>query len=89
MLVHPSSGFTRDELASRLAKNGIETRPTFFALHTMPVYTPYKGNNSLDNSIFIAEHGLSLPSYADINDDELENVINAINNTYSVKSFNQ
>lgn len=88
LLVKPESGFTRDELATRLAKNGIETRPAFFPMHAMPVYAAYKGDRSFSNSIYISEHGLSLPSYADITEEELENVVKAIDKAYSVKSFN-
>ena len=78
ILVQPESGFTRDELALKLAKNGIETRPAFYPLHEMPLYSPYQFNASLANSRYISEHGLSLPSYADITNDELNFVIDAV-----------
>jgi perosamine synthetase len=87
LLVLPESSFSRDELAKKLAKNGIETRPAFFPLHHMPLYAPYQNNNDFFNSKFVSQHGISLPSYADITDEEIKDVAKAIKNAFAVKEF--
>lgn len=87
ILVDAQLGITRDELADRLKKNGVETRPAFFTLHEMPIYSEYKGNRSFENSLYVSRHGLSLPSFADISKQEQEAVIETIKNVYTIKSF--
>ncbi|MBK0382077.1 aminotransferase class V-fold PLP-dependent enzyme [Pedobacter sp. SD-b] len=88
-LIKESSKFNREELAERLAKNGIETRPTFYPMHSMPIYAKYGRKEDLKNSIYISETGLSLPSYADITMEELENVTAAIATAFTTIAFNQ
>src|SRR5690606_34134029 len=61
-LVKPESPFTRDELISFLAANGIESRRVFYPLHEMPPYTKYGKASELANSIAISQTGISLPS---------------------------
>jgi perosamine synthetase len=85
--VHPESGFTRDEIINKLAKNGIEARPAFYPLHAMPIYSQYKGNRAFKNSIYVSKHGLSLPSYVDITKEEQNNVIEGVKNIYAMKEI--
>lgn len=87
LLVDSQFGISRDELIDRMKKNGIETRPAFFPLHEMPVYEVYKGNRSFENSKYISIHGLSLPSFTDLTNEEQEAVIVAIEKVYAIKSF--
>lgn len=51
---------TRDRFISFLAKNNIETRPLFYPVNKMPVF---KSPREYPNSAFIADHGISIPSY--------------------------
>lgn len=87
ILVKPGFGFDRDELIDRLAKNGIETRPAFYPLHEMPLYAQFRGNRKLSNSKFISDNGLSLPSYVDLKEEELINIIKSLEAAFSVKSI--
>lgn len=87
MLVNPPSGFTREALQQSLAKSGVESRPAFFCLHTMPVYEAYKQDRSFDNSAYISAHGLSLPSYIDLTQEELTHIMRTIKDLYSIKSL--
>ena len=45
--VEDELGLTRDELASRLLVNGIETRPVFEPLHLMPPFERFAGDGSI------------------------------------------
>jgi perosamine synthetase len=58
-------GHTRDDLAHLLAEDGIETRPFFVPLHTLP---PFRGQSRarqehLPETDYLAERGLNLPTY--------------------------
>lgn len=53
----------RDEVMKFLAKNGIETRPFFYPMHTMPVYKKINKNKDLKISEDIAVRGINLPTF--------------------------
>ncbi|MEW6188206.1 MAG: DegT/DnrJ/EryC1/StrS family aminotransferase [Thermodesulfobacteriota bacterium] len=55
----PDSGKNRDELISRLAQAGVESRPVFYPIPEMP---PYQGSGSFPTTSIISRGGLSLPS---------------------------
>ncbi|QWE02843.1 DegT/DnrJ/EryC1/StrS aminotransferase family protein [Polynucleobacter sp. JS-JIR-II-b4] len=73
ILVDPTK---RDGLREFLLENGIETRPLFYPVHTMPMYS-----NSFQ-SHRVAEdlgwRGLNLPSYPSLEDDEILLICNCI-----------
>jgi len=71
LILSPNSDFSRDEFMAEMGKRGVETRPIFFPLHTLP---PYRRNIKLENSEFISANGLSLPSGPNISDDEIDYV---------------
>lgn len=54
----------RDALRESLAAAGIETRPAFHPVHTMPMYN--KSNVALPIACKIASRGINLPSWAGI-----------------------
>ena len=56
--VEDELGLTRDELASRLLVNGIETRPVFEPLHLMPPFERFAGDGSFPVTDEIAATGL-------------------------------
>jgi perosamine synthetase len=65
-------------LSSELLALGIETRPFFFPLNSMPPYIDYKKSESLSNSIWLSEHGLSLPTSVDLTDGELQFITRSV-----------
>lgn len=89
MLVKPGYGFTRNELIERLAKNGIEGRPAFYPLHAMPVYAKpeYLRGQEFPNSKYVSEHGLSLPSYVDLTEEEIADIIKSVETAFALKSI--
>lgn len=54
----------RDPLRSHLRENGIETRPLFYPLHLMDIYS--RPNEVFPVSEDIAFRGINLPSYPDL-----------------------
>lgn len=52
----------RDEVLARLNDVGIETRPVFYPMHTLPMYTDSNKEGKFPVSERIAKNGLNLPS---------------------------
>lgn len=76
-------GCTRDELATRLMSVGIETRPFFIPLHTLPPFA--SGSRARQEHLPItdnlANRGLNLPTYSTMTDQEVRYVIDAVRAT--------
>ncbi len=59
----------RDNLREFLMKKGIETRPTFYPVHTMPMYShKYEWHPVAEN---IGRSGINLPSYPGLKKDDV------------------
>jgi perosamine synthetase len=67
----------RDELMSYLKDKGIETRPMFYPIHTMPMY--FKQYVPLPVCENISKRGISLPSYPTMTDDDVIFVSESVN----------
>ena len=66
----------RDDLRKYMEEKGIETRPTFYPVHTMPMYSHKYQKHS--NAEYIAYRGINLPSFPAITDEEQDYVIEAV-----------
>jgi perosamine synthetase len=66
----------RDELRNHLALNGIETRPTFYPVHTMPMYSQRYERHTISENI--ALRGINLPSHPGLSDAEVKRVVDTI-----------
>ncbi|MFT7723388.1 MAG: DegT/DnrJ/EryC1/StrS aminotransferase family protein [Roseateles sp.] len=62
----------RDPLRRHLARAGVETRPAFSPVHTMPMYAARYQRHPVAEDI--AWRGLNLPSYPAITDAELQEI---------------
>lgn len=71
----------RDDLRKYLEEKGIETRPTFYPVHTMPMYSHKYQKHS--NAEYIAYRGINLPSFPAITDEEQDYVIDAVKSFFS------
>jgi perosamine synthetase len=73
-------GKNRDELAEALARDGIETRPFFIPLHTLPPFREASARRSgiLPTTEAFAERGLNLPTYTQLERKEVEFIAAAI-----------
>lgn len=59
----------RSYVTARLDLHGVETRPAFAPVHTFPMYAT---GQTLPVTQRIADHGLSLPSYRGLTEDDVE-----------------
>jgi len=75
-----SYGRTRDELADLLTENGVDTRPFFIPLHTLPPFR--EGSRARGENLPVTDHlaasGINLPTYAALSDDDLDYVCDLI-----------
>ncbi len=70
----------RDQLREHLAQLKIETRPTFYPVHTMPMYAiKYLQHKTAED---LASRGINLPSYPDLNKDDVDFICNSIKSFY-------
>ena len=62
-----------DTLINKMKKYGIETRPCFYPIHEMPIYSKYVSEKTnYKNSEFISRHSISLPSSVNLSDKEIK-----------------
>lgn len=71
----PAFGMDRDTLARALEARGIDTRPAFVPVHTLP---PYREPRVLHNAQRVARRGLTLPSAASLTWDDQEYVVTCL-----------
>ena len=67
---------TREELRDYLKKAGIETRPTFFPVHTMPMFS--QRYQKLPIAEYLGWHGINLPSWPDLTDEDIQYITGTI-----------
>jgi perosamine synthetase len=78
--------FMRDALRRHMAENRIETRPVFYPVHTMPMYSTNFQRFPVAEDI--AWRGINLPSYPTISDQEIVAVTDTIRNFFRQDSNN-
>jgi perosamine synthetase len=64
----------RDRLMARLHEEGVETRPVFFPVHSLPPYREAARGEEFPVAERLARRGLSLPTWAGLGDDDLSYV---------------
>ena len=64
-------GTDRDRVIERMRRRRIDTRPTFYCAHDMPMYSSPR---PLATSREVAARGLSLPSYPTLSDEDVRRV---------------
>lgn len=69
-------GADRDRLRAALAAAGVETRPAFHPVHTMPMYNNGKTNLPVVQNI--AARGINLPSWHNLSDTDLQQIVSII-----------
>lgn len=70
ILIEEAYGKSRDDVIKMLANNGVETRPFFYPMHTMPVYK--KDSEGLKNAESIALKGINLPTFHELSDEDIK-----------------
>lgn len=72
---------TRDNLRDHLRSFGIETRPTFYPIHTMPMYS--QKYHKLPVAEYLGWRGINLPSYPDLQLEDVKFICNKIKDYFS------
>jgi perosamine synthetase len=68
----------RDSLIVQLAERGIETRPFFWPMHSLPMHQGYAGGSLYPVAERLAAKGLCLPSSAALSDEDLSYVCDQV-----------
>ena len=76
----PDFGLSRDELVRLLAREGIDTRPFFMPLHTLPPFREgaLRRGDVLPVTNVLGQTGLNLPTYSGLTHGDLERIATAI-----------
>jgi perosamine synthetase len=83
LLVQPAFGCTRDELAAGLATAGIDTRPLFIPLHTLPPYQKHGVRcGRLTVTEQLADQGLTLPTYPSLAPSQVDFICDTIKHVH-------
>ncbi len=77
-LIVEAAPFKREELMNYLNNLGVETRPVFFPINIMPPYLQYGKHEELLVSNQISNSGMSLPSSANLTQDEILYICNGV-----------
>jgi perosamine synthetase len=70
----------RDALRKHLSDNGIETRPTFYPVHTMPMFS--HTYHKIKTAEEIAIRGMNLPSWPELKKEQVLEVCDVIKSYY-------
>jgi len=70
----------REELRNHMRGDGIETRPTFYPVHTMPHFTGKYQKHPIAEKI--GWNGINLPSWPDLTDEEVGYICKSIKAFY-------
>ena len=69
VIIEDEFGLTRDEVRARLREAGIETRPFFYPVHTLPMYNT---GQSLPIAENLGRRGINLPSSATLTPEDID-----------------
>jgi perosamine synthetase len=68
-------GRTRDEVMAGLAERGIDSRPFFVPIHTLPPYRDARVAGELLHTDALGQNGIMLPTYNQLTDDAIDEVV--------------
>jgi perosamine synthetase len=74
---------SRDSLRHHLENAGIETRPLFNPVHTMPIYPGRKGDFPIAENL--SDCGINLPSYPELTNYEIDFIAGSVNEYFNGK----
>jgi perosamine synthetase len=66
----------RNELKLFLIEHGIETRPMFYPIHTMPIYSQKYEKHQVAEGL--ARRGINLPSYPGLSKEDISEIVSVI-----------
>jgi len=77
VIVEDEFGLGRDELRDRLRAAGIDTRPFFYPVHTLPMYNT---GQSLPVAEDLGRRGINLPSGATLTPEQIDYICDTLSN---------
>lgn len=69
---------TRSSVVKSLTADGIDSRPFFIPLHTMPPYAGVAADGDLPVTMDLASRGLNLPTFPEMTSAEVKRVVDAV-----------
>ena len=75
VLITPDYPLSRDALYTRLREHGIDSRPFFYPIHTMP---PHHTDEHFPIAEKLSQQGINLPSSVNLTDEDLQRIALAI-----------
>ncbi len=78
VVLDPKIWQERDQVMRLMGECGIETRPIFYPAHTMPPYFDANRNGKFPVADNISQNGISLPTWAGLNEDQIERICCAL-----------
>ena len=75
ILIEDKFGISKDELVERMDKMGIETRPIFYPISSMP---PYNEGNSFPVAEELSKKGICLPCWVNLSKQDIELIAKVI-----------
>jgi len=75
VLIEKEFGMSRDQLASRLAAEGIDTRPFFVPMHRL---TPYRTKKHFPVAEDLSRRGISLPTFNSLDEKSIRRICKTI-----------
>jgi len=78
VVVEDEFGRSRDDTADHLQRRGIETRPFFIPIHTLPPYHSARTGSDLSHTTWLSHRGLNLPTFVQLTDAEIDRVCDVL-----------
>ncbi|MEM6885660.1 MAG: aminotransferase class I/II-fold pyridoxal phosphate-dependent enzyme [Verrucomicrobiota bacterium] len=88
-LLDDELNISRDDLAERLKRNGIDSRPVFQPLHQMGAFEKYAGGKSFPVTENLARRGLSLPSSTALSREEVRHIARTVKRILNVREMQE
>ncbi len=78
LVIHDDERSVRDELIPYLLKQGIDSRPVYYPLHSMPPYVGHQDGGEFPVAEQISKRGLNLPTWAGMTKEDVKYICETI-----------
>ena len=78
LVLDRGAGSVREDLIPYLLQHGIDTRPVYFPLHTMPPYAEKSGIDGFPVASRVSQKGINLPTWAGVAEEDIRYICEKI-----------
>ncbi|HEX9962248.1 MAG TPA: DegT/DnrJ/EryC1/StrS family aminotransferase, partial [Pyrinomonadaceae bacterium] len=78
VVLEPGVWAKRDDVMEMLNRHGIETRPVFYPMHSLPPYIDSARDGNFPVADRLAQNGISLPTWTGLKSEDIEYICNAL-----------